>query len=61
MSVADSNNLYADEKNVFRKQRSCADHIFSLTSVIRNRKNNKLTTHVAFVDLVKAFDTVEQN
>jgi hypothetical protein len=61
ISTAEENNIFVDEQNGFRPKRSCADHIFSLTSVIRNRNNKKISTYVAFVDLEKAFDRVDRN
>ncbi len=61
VKTAEQNNLYADEQNGFRKKRSCEDHLFSLMSVIRNRKRDRLPTFVAFVDFEKAFDRVDRN
>ncbi len=59
--LAERHHIYADEQNGFRKDRSCVDHLFSLTSIIRNRKRDKLPTYVAFVDFEKAFDRVDRN
>ncbi len=42
--TAERNNILHDEQNGFRKNRSCADHIFSLTFIIRNLKN-KITPY----------------
>ena len=61
MQIAEQHKLYADEQNGFRKNRSCEDHLFSLSSIIRNRKREKLPTFVAFVDFEKAFDRVDRN
>ena len=61
MTVAENSHLYADEQNGFRKKRSCIDHIFTMSSIIRNRKNRNLPTYIAFVDLEKAFDRVDRN
>ena len=47
-----------DEQNVFRKMRSCADHLFTLCSIIRNRKTKGLPT-ACFIDMMKAFDNVD--
>ena len=44
----DINDLLVDEQNGFRKDRSCLDHIFSLSSVIKNRMCNNLPTFCAF-------------
>ena len=59
-NVSETHNLLADEQNGFRSNRSCEDHIFSLTSIIRNRKKEKLDTFVTFVDFEKAFDRVDR-
>jgi hypothetical protein len=59
--LAEENNLYCEEQNGFRKNRSCMDHIYSLTSIIRNRKNAKKSTFVCFVDFEKAFDRVDRD
>ena len=56
----DINNLTEDEQNGFWKDRSCEDHIYSLTSIIRNRKNMGLDTFTCFVDMAKAFDRVDR-
>ena len=55
-----SGNL-ADEQNGFRPNRNCCDHIFSLTSIIRNRKNAGLSTFCCFVDYQKAFDFIDRD
>ena len=42
-------DILVDEQNGFRKDRSCLDHIFSLSSIIKNRfLNNKPT----FTDMI---------
>ena len=51
--------LFADEQNGFRKQRSCLDHIFSLSSIIRNRSSQNLSTFCCFIDMKKAFDWID--
>jgi len=56
----DRAGLMVDEQNGFRKNRSCEEHIFTLTSIIRNRKGVGLPTFVAFIDLEKAFDRVDR-
>ena len=60
MEIAETHKLFVDEQNGFRAKRSCDDHIYSLTTVIRNRQTKKLPTFVAFVDLEKAFDRVDR-
>ena len=61
VKIAESQNIYADEQNGFRKKRSCEDHLYSITSIIRNRKRDKLPTFVSFVDFEKAFDRVDRD
>ena len=57
----ESNGLLVDEQNGFRKDRSCQDHIYSLYSLIHNRKMHKIDTYTCFVDCRKAFDTVNRD
>jgi hypothetical protein len=59
-STAEEHSLFNDSQNGFRQKRSCEDHLFSLTSIIRNRKRDKLDTFVTFVDFEKAFDRVDR-
>ena len=54
----ENHKIYAEEQNGFRRLRSCLDHLFTLTTVIRNRKMQKLPTYCAFIDFEKAFDSV---
>ena len=53
--------LLVDEQNGFRPGRSCIDHAFTLSSIIRNRINQKKSTFVAYVDFEKAFDWVDRD
>ncbi len=55
-----SGNL-VDKQNGFRPNRNCTDHIFGLTSIIRNRKNQGLSTFCCFIDYQKAFDYVDRD
>ena len=48
------------EQNGFRTSRSCIDHIFSLCTVLRNRKQMGQDTFLAFIDFQKAFDSVDR-
>ena len=50
-----------DEQNGFRPDRSCQDHIYVLSSIIRNRKSTGENTYCAFVDFKKAFDWVSRD
>ena len=61
LSYLEQNDLITDTQNGFRKLRSCIDHLFVLTSVIRNRKVNGMSTYVCFIDLSKAFDMINRD
>ncbi len=61
LNYEENANNFVDEQNGFRSDRNCADHIFSLTSIIRNRKNNGDSTYCVFVDYQKAFDFVDRD
>ena len=50
-----------DEQNGFREKRACVDHIFSLTSIIRNRFAESKDTFACFIDIQKAFDWVDRD
>lgn len=59
VSFCDIHNLLPENQCGFRGGRSCADHIFTLSSIISlyvNHKKRKL--YVAFIDFKKAFDNV---
>jgi hypothetical protein len=60
ISCCEVNGLYADEQNGFRGGRSCDDHCFVLSTIIRQRKAMNISTFVGFVDLKKAFDCVDR-
>ena len=57
----ESNDLIVDEQNGFRAGRSCLDHVYVLSSIIRNRQSQGLPTFTAFVDMQKAFDWVNRD
>ena len=57
----EKNDLLADEQNGFRANRSCIDHIFSLVTILRNRKAQGKATFICFIDYKKAFDSVDRN
>ena len=49
-------NIIVDEQNNFRKDISCLDHAYILTSTIRNRISMGQPTYCAFIDFQKAFE-----
>ena len=60
VKLCDKNQILVDEQNGFRKHRSCNDHLFSLTSIIRNILATNMSTYCAFIDMEKAFDFVNR-
>jgi hypothetical protein len=52
----EDNDILVDEQNGFQRNRSCLGHIFTLNSVTQNFNS----TFVTFIDLQKAFDTVDR-
>ncbi len=40
-----------DQQNGFRKHKFCEDHIFVLTSIIKNRMSEGRDTFCAFIDM----------
>jgi hypothetical protein len=60
-SWLENNNILCDEQNEFRRGQSCEEHIHSLYTILNDRKISKKSTYVCFVDMRKAFDTVEHN
>ena len=55
------NGYIVDEQNGFRSGRSCLDHIYILSTIIRNRKASSQSTFCAFIDFRKAFDWVNRD
>ena len=58
---AENNNLFVNEQNGFRADRSCLDHIYVLQDILRIRKQLNTETYCAFVDFKKAFDFVDRD
>ena len=57
----ESNQLLYEEQNGFRSGRGCADHIFSLHSIVQCRKTLGKDTFAVFIDFRKAFDSVNRD
>ena len=50
LEYLEENNLLSEEQNGFRKLRSCLDHIYSLCTILRNRKLANNDTYLCFID-----------
>ena len=57
----EENDILAEEQNGFRASRSCIDHIFTLCTILRNRKVSGFDTFLSFIDYKKAFDSVDRD
>ena len=55
----DKNKLFYNSQYGFRKNHSCSDAIMELTSEILKNKENGIHTASVFIDLSKAFDTLD--
>jgi hypothetical protein len=51
------NSILAEEQNGFRADRSCEDHIYTLSSVIRNNES----VFSSFIDLRQCFDFIDRD
>ena len=56
----DNKEEIVEEQNGFRKQRSCTDHVFTLTSLCKIRQIENKSTFVTYIDFSKAFDCVNR-
>ncbi|KAH9276206.1 hypothetical protein BASA83_001480 [Batrachochytrium salamandrivorans] len=54
----ETNNLLSYKQAGFRKREECVGQVVSLVNIIQRRQNAGLNTHVLFIDIRKAFDTV---
>ncbi|KAH9272561.1 hypothetical protein BASA83_005061 [Batrachochytrium salamandrivorans] len=54
----ETNNLLSYEQAGFRKREECVGQVVSLVDIIQRRQNAGLNTHVLFIDIRKAFNTV---
>lgn len=58
----ESNELLHETQNGFRRNRGCVDHVFTLAETIRlNLSQSDSTVVACFVDLKKAFPSVNRN
>lgn len=55
-----ADHLISEEQVGFRKGRSCMDAVFTLKRIIEERREFNCETHLAFIDLEKAFDNIDR-
>ena len=56
-SWLEDNRILADDQNGFRKDRGCMEHLYTLTTLIANRKIERKSTFACFIYAKNAFDT----
>ena len=61
LEFLDNNSILVEEQNVFRKNRNCLEHIFTVSSIVGSRLQEKKHTFCCFVDFSKEFDFVNRN
>ena len=61
MHFAEENDVFGDFQGAFRKGRRLEDHIFTLKGLCALRKARKLPTYLSFLDISKAFDTLDRD
>jgi hypothetical protein len=57
IGAVEEHELLHEAQNAFRPGRSTDDHIFTLSQLVRGRKNRNQRTYAFFLDLQKAYDT----
>ena len=51
---------FGEEQAGFRPGRTTMDHAFVLSELVRSRKSSGLDSHICFLDIRKAYDTVSR-
>ena len=59
--VVERHRILGEAQNGFRKGRSGTDSAFVLNSILWKSLSKKKKTHLAFLDLAKAYDSVDRN
>jgi len=59
--VVEKHNLLGEVQGGFRKGRGCADNTFVLHSVLWKARSKRRSVHLAFLDIAKAYDSVNRN
>jgi len=55
----EKNNIFSDSQGGFRKNKTTWNKIWSLRNVIEHAKMTKSPLHITYIDLAKAYDSVE--
>ena len=54
-------NIFVEQQNGFRQNRSCIDHIFSITSIVKNYICDYKYVFCAFIYFKKTFDSINRD
>lgn len=60
-NFAEETNIFGEGQGAFRKGRRCEDNLFALKGICSIRKSKKKKTYLAFLDVSKAFDTLNRS
>ena len=60
MKYIEDNRILSDEQNGFRAGRRGSDNIFIMNEIIEKRKKEKKNTYIAFLDIEKAYDSLNR-
>ena len=60
MDHLEANNILGELQGAYRKGRRLEDNVYILKGLCALRKSRKTKTHMAFIDISKAFDTVDR-
>ena len=58
--VCERSGIFPEEQNGFREDRSTMDNVFTLLTLIEKAEKQKQPLHLSFIDLAKAYDTVDR-
>ena len=59
--IMEEEGLLPDEQGGFRRERGCPEMFLGLHSLVENRRLRGKSTHLCFVDVVKAYDTISRS
>ena len=57
----EAEKIICPEQYGFQRGKSCVEHVYNISTILRKRIKNKENTFAAFLDLEKAFDRIDRN
>ena len=61
INYLNSRKLICDEQYGFREGKSCNQHVYNISTIIRQRISQNKCTYAAFIDFEKAFDRIDRS